>query len=102
MIGTEPELPPRIETEEQAIQWLEELVRDTLAARALLNVPIPDARDTKVSWQRRREAIYFMKYGSSLGSLMGLFRTGTIGPRAYSEMRQKVLNSLAPTIVGAV
>jgi len=103
VIGAPPEMPPPINSEEEAIAWMRELIEQATQARDEVNVPLPQVRDdVVVRWQRRRELIFFVRYGSALGVLMGLYRTGKISLVAYAEWRQELSALLAPTQVGVI
>lgn len=86
----------RIDTEEQALNWVLELVVDVELARAECNVVFPDDRARTVEHQRRAYRRFMIKHGSVLGVLMALHRCGRIGEVAYNELRQRVLNALGP------
>ncbi len=92
----------RIDTEEQARNWVMELVADVEAARFECNVSVPDNSQAQVRSQMRAYRTYMIKHGSALGVIMALHRAGKLGDVAYNELRQRVVNTLAPTIVGAV
>ncbi len=90
----------RIDTEEQAKNWVLELVQDVELARAECNLVFPDDRVRTVEHQRKAYRRFMVKHGSVLGVLMALHRCGRIGDVAYSGLRQRALNTLGPHVVG--
>lgn len=85
----------RIDTEEQARNWVLELVADVELARAECNVVFPDNRARTVEHQRKAYRRFMVKHGGVLGVLMALYRCGKLGDVAYRELRQRALNTLA-------
>ena len=90
----------RIDTEEQSIQWLEELVDGVEASRRDCDVIIPDNNEAHVRHQQRAYRTWLMRHGGALGSLMALHRSNKIGDVAYNEMRARIMATMTPTIVG--
>jgi hypothetical protein len=90
----------RIDTEEQARNWVLELVQDVELARDDCNIVFPDDRARTVEHQRKSYRRFLVKHGSVLGVLLSLHRCGKLGDRAYSELRQRALNTLGRHLVG--
>ena len=90
----------RIDTEEQAKNWIIELVADVELARDDCNVVFPDNQSRTIEHQRRSHRRFLVKHGGALGVLMALHRCGKLSDVAYNELRQKVLSTLAPRVVG--
>jgi hypothetical protein len=63
-------------------------------------VVFPDDRARTAEHQRRSYRRFLVKHGSVLGALMSLHRCGRLGDRAYLELRQRALNTLATQITG--
>lgn len=91
-----------IETEEQARKAVLDLVADTEAARKACNIVVPDNAVLTVQAQRKAYATFMVKHGSALGMLMALHRCRRLNDAAYNELRTRVINTLAPTLVGAI
>jgi len=85
-----------IETEEQARNWLEELVKETESVRRQCDF-CPTVKD-----QRKMFLRWMIKRGESLGVLQALVRTGRLSGTAYMELRRRVLITQVPTILPGV
>ena len=97
-----PELPGRIQTEAQAINWMEEMIQAVLDARENLDVEIPDDVEATIRWQTKAGAIYYVRHGACMGALTALYRSGKLSEVGYTKMRERCLQTLAPTRVGRV
>lgn len=75
---------------------------DVEAARAACNVVIPDNNVVQAREQMKAYRVFMLKHGGALGVITALHRAGRIGDVAYNELRQRVLDTLAPTLVGVV
>lgn len=96
----------RIDTEEQARNWVMEQVDQVQEARRNCDVRVivapggvPD-QGMMVDYQRKQYAAFMVKHGAALGMIMALHRCGKLGDVAYNELRQIVINTLVPTVVG--
>jgi len=92
----------KIETIEQAREWVISLVQDMQFFRSLCDIEIPNPTSKQVTEQRRALWKYLQKQGKVMGALEALLFTRMLNEVAYNELRQQALNSLAPTIVGSV
>jgi hypothetical protein len=92
----------KIETEEGAVKWVEELVSEMLDWRERCNVIIPGNSQATVTMQRRALWTFLEKHGQVVGALKSLLLVGMISPRCYTELTQRALNTLAPTVIGSV
>jgi hypothetical protein len=102
-VGQKTKLPSvRIENEQQAINFLEELIRDMLQYRAACDIQIPSSNPQMVEEQQRNFWTYLQKQGQVIGGLKALFLSRIISERCYHEMEQKALNTLIPTKVGII
>ena len=99
---TTPELPPPIETEEQALQWLEELTHGVEGARAACDLALPSEGGVSARLQQRAYHVFCVKHGSALGALGALLRCRKISPVAYETIRARLMALLAPTITGGM
>jgi hypothetical protein len=90
----------RIDTEDQARNWVIELVETVKAARRDCNVMYPGDQARTAAHQRKAYTAFLMKHGSALGTLMALHRCGKLGDVAYNELRQIAMDTLAATVVG--
>ena len=91
----------RLDSEEQARNWILELVEGVKVARLDCNVVFPGDAARSVAHQRKAYHQFLVRHGAALGTLTAVHRCGKLGDVAYSELREVVLNTLAPTIVGA-
>jgi hypothetical protein len=89
-----------ITTEQEARNWVIELVDDVESARLSCNVVIPDDQAKTVRHQQRAYTKFMVKHGSALGVVMALHRCRKISDVAYNELRQRVIQTLVPTVVG--
>lgn len=82
-----------ITTQDQATNWLAELVAGVEEARRAVDIqPTADlTRKAHVTW--------LMRHGSALGALMALHRCGKLSDVAYNLFNQRVKETLVPTII---
>ena len=92
----------RIDTEDQARNWMLELIDQVKAARIACDVFLGHAQEVTVTAQRRNFRVFLVRHGSALGSLVALHRCGKLSDTAYNEFREIILKTLAPTIVGEI
>jgi hypothetical protein len=90
----------RIETEDQARNWIAELVVDMKYWRAECDVTFPSAPEKTAKYQRRACWTFLVKQGKVVGALQALLLTGKINECCYAELNQQAINTLAPTVVG--
>lgn len=90
-----------IETEDQAMSWILELVDEMTAWRAACDVPVPD-NDVSKKLQQRAMWTFLVKQGQVTGALKAFRMSGLISDRCFDELNQKALNSLIPSVVGSV
>ena len=95
---------PRVclETEEQAIRWVEERVIEMIRARQACDVSIPGDQAATVIAQKRALWVFLTKQGRVTGALEALLLTGRISEICYVEQLQRALNTLVPSVVGRV
>jgi len=91
----------RIQTEEEARNWMLELVEGVKAARAQCDIIVPARPDIQAETQRRAYRKWLTKHGAALGTLMALHRCGKLGDVAYNELREQVMATMTPTLVGS-
>ena len=97
MLCNPPTLGPTIETEEQAKNWIIEIVNEVEAIRhecdviMVTNGAVAMARTTFIKWMIKR--------GEALGVLQASKRFNKISDTAYTELRARVLATQVPTIV---
>jgi len=92
----------RIDTEEQCRNWILEIVDSVKTARAMCNIVFPGDQAATVAGQRKAYAAFMVKHGSALGALMALHRVGKLSDVAYNDLRQIVIDTLIPTVVGVL
>ena len=102
IIGAPPELPPKIETEEQALNYLDSTLTAVTVAREACNVIVPGDKAATVRAQKKAFTRFLMNQGRAMEAAILLFRVGLITDRAYLEFRQRALNTLAASVVGQV
>jgi len=100
MLVPEKLLGERIDTEDQARNWVCELVGDMKLWRAECNVSFPADVPKTAQHQRRACWTFLAKQGKVVGALQALLLTGKISERCYQELNQQAINALAPTVVG--
>jgi hypothetical protein len=85
-------LGPPVETEEQARNWVIDLVAEVEVIRRScdLAVMVPDQRKAFIRWMIKR--------GEALGVLSALKRCGRLGDIAYNDLRLRVLATQVPTV----
>jgi hypothetical protein len=89
-----------IRNEEQAQNFVDDLVRQMTMWRNACDVPIPD-KDNKAALEQRRAMWSFLtKQGQVVGALKAFKLCGLISERCYKEFHQKAINALIPTNVG--
>jgi hypothetical protein len=89
-----------IVNEEQARNVVLDLVNDVESARIACNIVVPDNHHATAELQRKAYARFMVKHGGVLGTLTTLHRCRRLNDVAYNELRQRVIQTLAPTIVG--
>jgi len=89
-----------IDTEEQARNWVIELVEVVRTARRDCNTMFPGDQIKTVTHQKKAYIAFMMKHGGALGTLMALHRCGKLSDVAYNELRQITMDTLAPTVIG--
>lgn len=82
-----------ITTEEEAINWITELIELAETARAECDI------QTTASDQRAAYSKFMIRHGSALGTLTALHRCNKINDRTYNEFQQRALNSLAASVI---
>ena len=86
-----------IETPEQAVRFIEELVIEMQNWRRACDQPGIKRRS-----QLRAMWTFLQKQGQVIGALKALFRAGLVTDRAYKELTQAALNTLVPTVLGGL
>ena len=92
----------RIDTEEQARKWLLQLVDELKTARIACDVFMFKVGSMTVRQQQKNYNTFMVKHGAALGSLVALHRCGKLSDFAYEELRQTILETLKPTMVGEI
>lgn len=83
----------KIVTQEQAVNYVKQLVTEMLVSRAKCDQPDPYT----VKQQKRNLWTFLNKQGQVLGALNALLYTGNLSEKVYKEMHQTAINSLIPT-----
>ncbi len=100
MLVPEKLLGEKIESEDQARNWVSELVQDMKFWRAECDVLFPHDAAKTAQHQRRACWTFLTKQGKVVGALQALFLAGKISECCYQELNQTAINALAPTLVG--
>jgi hypothetical protein len=96
MFPVPPTLGSPIETEEQAKNWILEIVAEVEAIRLecdivmVNNGPVRMARTTFIKWMIKR--------GEALGVLQASKRFDKISDAAYTDLRARILATQVPTV----
>ena len=90
----------KIETEDQARNWVLELTQDMLEWREKCDVVFPDNSAQTAQYQKRAMWTFLEKHGQVIGALKTLKMCGLISDRCYMELNQQALNTLIPRVVG--
>ena len=86
--------------QEQAQNWVEELIEEMMVWRRACDVKIPNNKQIAVKTQQRALWSFLTKQGQVIGALKSLKLCGLISERCYLELNQKAINTLVPTVVG--
>lgn len=92
------ELPPPIETPEQAINWLQALIRDVEEARFKCDDSHFKRKKNGARLQRRAYHQFCIQYGNVLGAAGALMRCKMITHQQYGELELGVRKLLLPTV----
>ena len=82
-----------LRTEDQCIQYVESLIRDMIKARDDCRIGI------LVVEQKRAWNNFLLKHGAVLGALVVMQSARLISDRAYTELRQRTLNTMVGDVV---
>ena len=87
-----PTLGPLIRTEEEARNWIAEIVAEVETHRQACDfaVTVGDQRKAFMRWMIKR--------GEALGVLQACWRFGKVGDAGYTELRTRVLATQVPTV----
>ena len=87
-----PTLGPPIRTEEEARNWIAEIVAEVETHRQACDfaVTVGDQRKAFMRWMIKR--------GEALGVLQACWRFGKVGDAGYTELRTRVLATQVPTV----
>ena len=83
----------RISTEEEARNWMVELTDNVESARQACDLT------TVPREQRKAYNIWVTRHGAALGTLTALHRCGMLSDVAYNELRERVMQTMQPTLV---
>jgi hypothetical protein len=89
-----------ITSEEQARNWILELVEGVEQARRDCNVTFPGDQAATVRFQKRAYTTWMIRHGAALGTLLALYRCRRLNDLAYSELRARVMQTMLPTVTG--
>ncbi len=90
----------KIETENQAQNFVLELVQEMLKWRVKCNAVFPGKPELTVIHQRRAMWTFLNKQGQVVGALKALLMAGLISDMCFGELNQIATNTLIPTVVG--
>ena len=101
-IDVNPTKMPKAEilSEEQAQNYVVELVDEMNHWRQQCNVSIPGNRAATVKQQQRASWTYLTKQGQVIGALSAFKLAGLISDRCYQELKQNATNAVIPSVVG--
>lgn len=89
----------RINSDEQARNWLDGLMKDLESSRAVLDQLTFDrelGKEVSPKEVQKAHRVFLVRHGGCLGTLTALHRCGRITDTAYAEMRQRILATIAP------
>lgn len=90
-----------IRTEQQALNWVNELTAEMMQWREQCNVVFPGKPEETVKHQRRAMWTFLVKHGELIGALKTLRLARLIPERAFKEYNQRAINTLIPDVVGS-
>ncbi len=102
MTDVNPRPTDEIRTQEQAINLVDEYCQKAVQSRVNCNVIIPGDQCATVKAQQEAYDNWLRWYGCAIGALVALHRARLIPENAYTQLQQKVYNTLAPQVVGDV
>ena len=97
-----PSAPPRIETEEAVVTYLEEIVARVESSRMNCDVAPQSTAPFGALVQQREFTAYLVRHGHALGVCDGFLRAGLLSPVAYNAFVQRVRATGLTTLTGAV
>lgn len=99
-LETTKNLPPPLNTPEEAINWLQAMIRDVEEARYKCDDShfLDMKRLVGMRRQRRAYRHFCIQYGSLLGAAGALMRCGKITAQQYGELEIGVRRLLLPSI----
>lgn len=80
-------------SDEQALNWVLELIEDAEQARALCDI------QTDAAATRKQHYTYLVKHGSVLGMITALHRCGRLSDVAVNELRAREMRTMLPTTI---
>ncbi len=94
--------PPQvaIKTEAQATNYVSGLVAEMQKVRAACDVSYQGNDPATVQAIQRMMWTFLNKQGQVVGALNAFRLTGMISERAWTELHQKAINAMIPTVVG--
>lgn len=91
-----------IENEDQARNWILSLIQEVKERRIACDIYIPDGLDSPAEVQRKNYVKFMLAHGQALGALLTLFKCNMISTVMYNELRQQVLATYVPTVIGSM
>lgn len=98
--GREQRVFVEIVTEEDAVNYIREKVRELYELRIKCDVRPPGDKVTAARIQKRRYDHWRIQFGRAIGSLDTLMHCRKISQSAYEELRVQTLSTATPTVVG--
>ncbi len=90
-----------VKTLEEARNYMIDLVDQLEEARRACDVILPAAPEIMVEHQQKAYKRWLIKHGQALGALTTLCHTRTINEVAYAELRDRIMATMNPTMVGS-
>ena len=90
----------KIETVDQARNWLAHLIQDMVDWRNACDVTVPDNPQASALAQKRAMWTFLEKHGQVVGALEALRMVRKISDKTFKEFNQRAINALAPTVSG--
>lgn len=90
----------KITTEEQARNWVLQLIAEMQYYRQRCDQPLPD--NSQVIQKQRDMWTFLEKHGKVIGALQTLMLCGMVSQRCYQELTQAALNTLIPSEIGRI
>ena len=103
-LDVKPRAMPRasIKTEDQARNFVRELMTEMDVYRQQCNVAVPDNNHFLAQCQKRDMWAFLAKHGEVIGALKAFKASGLISDKCFEEMNAEAIDSLRPSEIQVV